>query len=241
MEIRIGTSGFSYGYWRNRFYPQGLASGKWLEYYATQFNSVELNNSFYRFPTMKLMEKLYSNVPEGFKFAVKAHRIITHNKRFRDAEDKVREFEDLVHQGFKDKLGPILYQLPPSYDFSQERLDHVVKHLDTGWTNVVEFRHASWWNEDVYTVLREAGISFCNVSLLGLPVTYIETTPLYYHRMHGVPELFISAYASAEISELRANVPGTESAWVFFNNTMYEAGYTNARELKGLFDQPFLG
>lgn len=236
MEIRIGTSGYSYGYWRNRFYPQGLASGKWLEYYATRFNSVELNNSFYRFPTMKLMEKLYGTVPDGFKFAVKAHRIITHNMRLRGAEEKVREFEALVREGFKEKLGPILYQLPPSYDFSAERLDHVISHLNTGWTNVVEFRHISWWREDVYEALREAGISFCNVSLLNLPVTYIETAPLYYHRMHGVPELFISAYAAEEISALRANIPQTDAAWIFFNNTMYEAGYTNAGELKGLFD-----
>jgi uncharacterized protein YecE (DUF72 family) len=236
-KVYIGTSGYSYPYWKNRFYPEKLAASKWLAYYATQFNTVELNSSFYRFPTVKNLQKSASVTPDDFKFTVKAHKIITHTLRLRDAKEKIKEFTDIIYEGLQDKLACILYQLPPSYSYTEERMQDVIDCLGNDIHNVVEFRHMSWWTKEVFDTLKKNKISFCSVSYPNLPEDNIATTNLFYKRMHGVPQLFKSSYSETELTTLADSIPKTGEIFIYFNNTTYEAGYENALLLNRLITE----
>lgn len=232
--IYIGTSGYSYQYWKNRFYPEKLAASKWLGYYATQFNTVELNASFYRFPKEEHLKKAAAQTPDDFVFTVKANKVITHTRRMKNVKDQVAEFTDIVVNGLEEKLANILYQLPPSYSYSQESIDDIITHLGDTKGTVVEFRHASWWREEVYKLLDQNNIHFCSVSYPGLPDDNIVTAGMFYKRMHGVPELFKSSYSNKEIEQLAMDIPEQDNSFIYFNNTMFEAGYSNAMALKNL-------
>lgn len=232
--IYIGTSGYSYPYWKNRFYPEGLSSGKWLSFYATQFNTVELNASFYRFPKEENLKKAAKQTPEHFKFSIKAHKIISHTRRMRDAREKIAEFGAIVRGGLMEKLAFILYQMPPSYNYTDERLDDIIEHLGPESDSVIEFRHSSWWQLPVFMRLEEAGIRFCSVSFPCLPEDNITLCGTLYKRMHGVPELFKSTYDQETLLEL-SQVKADREIFVYFNNTMFEGGYTNALALQTLF------
>ncbi len=232
--LYIGTSGYSYPYWKNRFYPEKLAASKWLQYYATQFNTLELNNSFYRFPKTEHLKKAAGQTPDDFVFSVKAHKVITHTRRMKDVRETILEFTDIVQEGLGDKLACILYQMPPSYSYSEERMDDIVHNLSSGRQNVIEFRHVSWWRREVYQHLEEHHIHFCSVSYPGLPEDHIMTGHILYRRMHGVPELFKSSYSEGELAVLSGQIPAEGNSFVYFNNTMFEAGYSNARSLQRL-------
>lgn len=228
----IGTSGYSYPYWKNRFYPEKLATAKQLEYYDTQFNTVELNYTFYRFPTLKSLQKATMAVSDGFLFSLKANKIITHTMRMKDVKEKITEFMDIVYEGLGDKLGCVLFQLPPSYSFSEERLNDILNNVEHHARNVIEFRHITWWREDVYKALSAAGLTFCSVSFPGLPEDNIITSEIFYKRMHGVPELFKSSYNDIVLESLADVMAIDKTSFVYFNNTMFEAGYSNALMLK---------
>jgi uncharacterized protein YecE (DUF72 family) len=228
----IGTSGFSYGYWRNRFYPPRLGAGKWLTYYATQFNTVEINGSFYRFPKPEILRKMYDSTPADFRFTVKGHKIITHTRRMKDVLEKIDEFLAIIEPALADKLACVLFQLPPSYSFSEDRMNDVVQALGGNARNVVEFRHISWWTEEVFETLRRHSITFCNASYPNLPETAIATSNIFYQRMHGIPKLFESSYDNERLAELASAIPKDLTSFIYFNNTMFEAGYTNAQTLK---------
>ncbi len=230
-DIHIGTSGYSYAYWKNRFYPENTAQGRWLEYYASQFNTVEVNNTFYRFPIAAQLKKAADRTPPGFRFSVKAHKIITHSKRMKDAGEKVKEYIDVVSNGLEDKLACILFQLPPSYSYSEERLDDILKAVPGNPYHIIEFRHSSWWQQPVYEALAAQLLTFCNVSFPGLPDKPVPTQKVFYQRMHGVPKLFESSYSDEELERLAGNIPVDSDAFVYFNNTTFEAGYTNAGKL----------
>jgi len=230
----IGTSGYSYPYWKNRFYPQGLAAARQLNFYNAVFNTVELNYTFYRFPTVKNLQKAASDTYDPFRFSVKMHKSVTHTLRMQNVREKIGEFMDIITAGLGEKLACVLYQLPPSFSYSEERLDNILESIKHESSNVIEFRHASWWQEKVYEAFRQAGLTFCSVSYPGLPEDNIVTSNIFYKRMHGVPELFKSSYDEATLTSLAEAIPEDKTAFIYFNNTMYEAGYSNASLLKKL-------
>lgn len=230
--IYVGTSGYSYHYWKNRFYPEKLPASKWLQYYATCFNTVELNSSFYRFPKVEYLKKAADQTPDDFVFTVKANKVITHTRRMKDVGDTIKDFIDIIQAGLGSKLACILYQMPPSYSFSEERLEDIIRYLSFDQRNVIEFRHPSWWKQTVYQRLDEHHIHFCSVSYPGLPDDNIMTGNMLYRRMHGVPELFKSSYATEELVALSEQIPSAVKTFVYFNNTMFEAGYSNALSLQ---------
>jgi len=234
-QRHIGTSGFSYAYWKNRFYPEKLPASKWLEYYSTQFDTLELNNTFYRFPDGKSLEKAAARTPEDFIFSVKVHKVITHTLRLKDAASKINEFEAIVTAALGPKLGCLLFQLPPSFAYNEENMARVVDNIPSGSHRVVEFRHSSWWQDAVFEQLRTAQLSMCSVSFPGLPDMPVLTTDLFYQRMHGVPQLFTSSYDDTSLQQLATALPpAAKQQYIYFNNTMYEAGYTNARALRSM-------
>lgn len=158
--MRIGCSGWIYKHWRGLFYPEKLAVKRWFAFYAEEFDTVEINNSFYRLPQPEIFESWRKQAPPGFCYAVKANRFLTQAKKLKDcAEPLVRMMASF--NALKPALGPILYQLPPRFKLNLERLESFLQLLPEDVTNVFEFREPSWYADEVFALLERYGASFC--------------------------------------------------------------------------------
>ena len=236
MELRIGCSGFYYPEWKNIFYPHDLPQRKWFEHYTKHFNTVELNGTFYRFPRVASLQQWYNNSPQQFTFCVKAPRLITHYKKFKDAGQQLLSFYDTVNEGLREKTGGILFQFPSSLVYHEETLMRIVSMLDASFVNILEFRHASWWNNTVYDTLRAAKVTFCSMSHPSLPDHVIQTADTLYYRFHGVPVLYVSPYGSEQLQHVAQQIATQqgEVTYVYFNNTAHGAAITNAKTMETL-------
>lgn len=234
MKWHIGCSGFHYKHWKGAFYPDGLAQKRWFEFYASQFKTLELNVTFYRFPTVDMLRKWHENSPADFRFAVKAPKAITHFKQFHGTVDMISSFYNTIHEGLQEKLGPVLFQFPPRFRYDEKRLIRVLEQLDPRFDNVLEFRHPGWWCDEVYKKLREHRVTFCGMSYPELPDEPIITGPIVYYRFHGVPELYRSAYSDTSLQHfahmLESEITAKE-IWCYFNNDVAVAAVPNAHTL----------
>ena len=232
--VRIGTSGWSYSEWRGKFYPRGLAANRWLAHYAARFDTVELNASFYRLPAPEQFARWAEQVPDGFLFTVKASRQITHLHRLKDCGALLEKFFTAV-RGLGDKLGPVLYQLPPKLSFDPALLAAFAGLLPRALSHVIEFRDPSWFRAETFGILRDHHISLCVSDLPGSPVPVIVTAPPAYLRFHGGKRYRDSYPASAlqqTAAQLRVwNDEGTPS-FVYFNNTAAGHAPANASLLQ---------
>ena len=234
MEWFIGCSGFHYRHWKGTFYPEGLAQKRWFQFYAEHFQTLELNVTFYRFPRLPVLQQWYQNSPENFRFSVKAPKAITHFKQFHGTVDMLTSFYKTIRDGLQEKLGPVLFQFPPRFRYDDERLARVLAQLDPGFDNVLEFRHPGWWCDEVYTKLRQHGVSFCGMSHPELPTEPVVTGPVVYYRFHGVPNLYSSAYSDAELQQFVDSIkttPHVRQVWCYFNNDAAVAAIPNAQTL----------
>jgi uncharacterized protein YecE (DUF72 family) len=237
MDWHIGCSGFHYKDWKGSFYPEDLPQRKWFDYYCEHFKTLELNVTFYRFPQLSFLQNWYAKSPADFRFAVKAPRAITHYKKFVEAADLISSFYDTINNGLQEKLGPVLFQLPPSYNYTEERLAKIISSLNPTFKNVVELRHASWWNADVYQNFAKHNISFCGMSHPNLPDDVIKNTPVVYYRFHGVPNLYRSPYSMEFLQKVIDAVQhdmNIKEAWFYFNNDFDAVGVKNAKEMISL-------
>ncbi|MGZ3904907.1 MAG: DUF72 domain-containing protein [Bacteroidia bacterium] len=231
-NYRIGCSGYYYPSWKNAFYPKEIKPKDWLQYYSAVFNTVELNGTFYRTPKLADLKKYASVTSDDFVFSVKMNKFITHNSKLNNSKKEISGFQDLILHGLGKKLNYFLFQMPPSFHFNEENIERVVENIPHGPRNVVEFRHESWWNENVIKVLANAGITFCNVDFPGLRSRVMSSTNDFYFRFHGKPELFKSAYTKRQLSDLYRKIPTkSKSVTVYFNNTYYGEAYKNALQL----------
>ena len=158
------------------FTPKGLPQTKWFDFYCEHFNTLELNVTFYRFPSLNVLQNWYRKAPDDFIFSVKVPKAITHESRFEGSQSLAMEFYDMLSLGLAEKLGPVLYQLPPSINYSPEMLEAIISHMDENFKNVIEFRHISWWRKEVVETLTHSGISFCGVCFPGLIVDVMTNT-----------------------------------------------------------------
>lgn len=236
MKWHIGCSGFHYKHWKGSFYPEDLAQSKWFEYYCRFFNTLELNVTFYRFPKVSFLQNWERKSPPDFHFAVKAPRFITHYKQFSGTVDMLSDFYYIIQEGLKDKLGCVLFQLPPRFSYSQERLDKIIDSLDSSFLNVVEFRHSSWWRQEAIQQLGEHNITFCGMSHPLLPDDIIHNAPLLYYRLHGKEQLYTSNYSESELLSLYQSIDSLapSQAYIFFNNDIETFAVFNAQKLSGL-------
>ncbi|MEI6947023.1 DUF72 domain-containing protein [Paraflavisolibacter sp. H34] len=237
MEWYIGCSGFYYKEWKELFYPKGLPAARWFEYYCNHFNTLEINNTFYRFPQLKTLQGWYEKSPAPFIFSVKVPRLITHQHQFENTEETLHEFYLLLQDGLKEKLGPVLFQLPPQMAYAPALLDTITSQLHASFANVIEFRHISWWRPEVQQELQRRGIAFCGVSFPGLPDEVMATAPLLYYRFHGVPRLYHSSYGDAYLKtrvEQAASQSEATRTFLYFNNTASAAALSNARFVQGI-------
>jgi uncharacterized protein YecE (DUF72 family) len=237
IQWHVGCSGFYYKHWKEIFYPAGVPQRAWFEYYCRHFSTLELNVTFYRFPQLPMLQKWYNGSSPDFSFSVKAPKLITHFKKLNDCETLISDFYHVVNDGLKEKVGCFLFQFPPRFNYTAERLDKIISSLDPALPNIVEFRHSSWWDETIYTSLGKHHISFSGMSHPLLPATIVSNTSLLYYRMHGVPDLYKSPYSPGDIKKIIRTIKksGTvRKAFIYFNNDIGGSAIKNATEMNSI-------
>jgi uncharacterized protein YecE (DUF72 family) len=183
MNLYVGTSGYSYKEWKGSFYPEDLPEKEMLHYYGERFQTVEINNTFYRMPKPAVLEGWAQAVPAGFKFVLKASRRITHLQRLKDADDSV-EYLLKVAQALKEKLGPLLFQLPPFLKKDASRLRAFLARLPKSPRAAFEFRHQSWFDQEILDLLREHGAVLCIAEAeTDLETPFVSTADWGYLRL----------------------------------------------------------
>lgn len=240
--ILIGTSGFSYDHWTNGvFYPPKLARTKWLGFYADRFPAVELNVTFYRLPGAETFIGWHAHTPAKFQFALKGSRYITHIKRLKDVREPLRSFFDRA-KGLKNKFTVALWQLPPAMHRDLDRLNGFIRQLKKfrKVRHVFEFRHAGWWCDEVFDMLREHGMGFCHADYLtDVPKEIPDEMPFHYVRFHGIgAQMYAGDYPNDMLADWAARIGRwkrrAKDVYVFFNNDAAGFAVKNARELMEL-------
>ena len=236
-NIRIGTSGWYYEHWKELFYPAALSKSKWFEYYARHFDTVEINNTFYHQPKEQSIRRWHDIAPEGFLYAVKANRFITHIKKLKDTTESLRLFFDGINL-LKRKLGPILYQLPPSLHIDPDRLEAFIRLLPRRKTAVFEFRHKSWYCEDTYKLLKKFRAGFCIHDMPGKESPDVVTSDIIYIRLHGTSGRYSGSYLKSQLQNrarwINEQSKKVRGIYVYFNNDARGHAIKNAEQLKEL-------
>lgn len=224
--IHIGTSGWHYEHWQGPFYPEDLKKRDFLDYYIKYFDTVEINNSFYQMPSAKTLKDWKDTVLRNFIFSIKASRYITHMKKLKDSRQPVERFIDAArHLG--EKLGPILFQLPPHWRCNTERLKSFLNSLPTGYRYTMEFRDETWFNDEVYKLLRDNNVAFCIYHLEGRLSPKEITANFVYVRLHGPGGAYEGSYDKKTLTgwagRLSAWAKKGLQAYCYFDND--QAGY----------------
>ena len=230
----IGTSGWHYDHWKRLFYPDKLTKAKWIEFYAEHFNTVELNNSFYRLPSDKAFANWRESSPNGFVFAVKVSRFITHIRRLKNAEEPLQNFLARADH-LQNKLGPLLYQLPPNMRRNDETLEAFLTILPQQYRHVLEFRHESWLDDRVFEILRRHNVGLCVFDMPDFTCPVVATADFAYIRFHGSTGLYASCYNDEELSGWAKRIAGLgqnmKAIYVYFNNDAEAYAVKNAKTL----------
>lgn len=233
---RIGTSGWHYDHWKERFYPADLPKPQWLEFYSRHFATLEINSSFYHLPTENAFARWRDSSPAGFLFALKASRFITHIKKLVDCEEAVRTFLSRA-AALGEKLGPLLYQLPPGMSRDAERLKAFTDLLPPGLRCVFEFRNDSWFDPDIYRILRERNIALCLYDMGSQPSPCEITADFSYVRFHGSAARR-GCYSDDELRAWADRLvrigTQTKAIYIYFNNDAQGFALSNARRLAEL-------
>jgi len=234
MAILVGTSGYNYPEWRGSFYPEKFATAKMLPYYAERFSTVEINYTFYRMPNAKTIATWNAETPAGFVFTLKASRKITHDARLKDVDENLAYFLDTA-AALGPKLGPILFQLPPYFRKSADhltRLEAVLARLPAGLRAAFEFRHASWFGDDVYALLKHRNAALC------IADNEDDTTPVVATADFGYFRLRDEGYGSEDLRTWAETVrrlgTGWRDAFIYFKHEESGTGPALAQEFRSL-------
>jgi uncharacterized protein YecE (DUF72 family) len=240
-KYHVGCSGWHYEHWRGLYYPAELPRREWLQFYARQFATVELNNSFYRLPSEKAFVAWRESTPPDFVFAVKVSRFITHIKRLRNFGSAVENFLSRAAL-LGEKLGPLLYQLPPNMKRNDELLQSFLYSLPRQYQHVVEFRHESWIDDAVFDILRVHKVGLCVFDMPGLTCPFVATTDSVYLRFHGSAGLYSSCYSDEELSQWAQRIArlgqNIKAGYIYFNNDAGAFAVKNAITLRNYLDIP---
>ncbi len=234
-RLRIGTSGWVYPHWRGIFYPPDLPQSRWYTHYAKEFDTVEINYSFYRLPSEAAFDRWREQAPEGFIYAVKANRYITHVKRLKEAAEPLERFLARTRR-LGDKLGPILWQLPPRWRANPERLETFAALLPPDLTHAFEFRDPRWFVEPVRRILEQHGLAFCIFDMPGLPCPTWVTSDVVYLRFHGSGVVYGGRYGREELQPWADRIlrwlREDRKVYAYFNNDAFGYALEDARELR---------
>jgi uncharacterized protein YecE (DUF72 family) len=218
----VGTSGWQYDSWRGRFYPTGLPQRSWLQHYSTRFGCVEVNNTFYNLPSAQTFARWAEQTPPDFRFALKLSRYLTHVRRLRDPEDPVGLFLERAAP-LAARTGPLLLQLPPTMRRDDQRLESVLRAFPRRWRIAVEFRHRSWWCDDVAALLRRHNAALVLADRRGRPLQPLwRTADWGFVRLHEggatPPPCYGDAALKSWVRRIDSLWPATADVYVFFNN-----------------------
>jgi uncharacterized protein YecE (DUF72 family) len=235
--IRVGCSGWNYRHWRGPFYPDTLRVKDWFAFYAEHFDTVEINNSFYRLPKAETFGAWRDQAPPGFLYSVKANRFITQAKKLKDCDEPVdRMMSPTRHLG--RALGPILYQLPPSFRINLERLEAFLKLLPADLTHVFEFREKSWYTDATLALLNRYRAGFVVHDFLGKASPRWVAGDVIYVRFHGGLGKYHGRYSEGLLSGwaewMVQHAAAGRSVWVYFNNDIQAAAIDDAMALKSM-------
>lgn len=238
--IRIGCSGWNYRHWRGAFYPEKLPVKRWFAFYAEQFDTVEINNSFDRLPKAETFETWRDQAPPGFCYAVKANRYLTQAKKLRECEEPIaRMIAPIRH--LAPALGPILYQLPPSLGIDLPRLEAFLALLPPDLVHAFEFRHKSWYTDETLALLDRHGAGFVAHDFPGLASPRVATGALAYVRFHGAGGKYWGRYSDAALlgwtDWLTDQARQGRPVWAYFNNDTEAAALADALTLKAMVRQ----
>jgi uncharacterized protein YecE (DUF72 family) len=236
----IGTSGFNYKDWKEVFYPKGLSQKKWLAYYAQHYKTVEINATFYRYFAPTVFARWRDETPDDFRFTLKGPRDISHIKRLNNIDEELTRFLDSI-QDLQSKLDLLLWQFPPSFkydtDDSKEKLVQFIKHLPQTIKSVVEFRHQSWFNEELYALLNTYNVGFVMNDSSRFQAAERVTGDLAYIRFHGPMQLYASLYTIPQLEAWAKKIQGWlryHDVYIYFNNDFGGRAIQNSVELRDL-------
>jgi uncharacterized protein YecE (DUF72 family) len=220
VEARIGCSGWQYRHWRGTFYPHDLQHDSWLEYYAAEFDTVEINNTFYRLPEATAFAKWRKRAPAGFLYAVKASRFMTHMKKLKDPAEPLSRFFSRARR-LGDSFGPVLYQLPPRWSVDVDRLKTFVQSLPRRRRHAIEFRDPTWYTDEVFELLARYNVACCLHDMPGSATGRRVVGPFVYARFHG-PVRYGGRYDDRTLNEwavwLAARLEEGQPVFAYFNN-----------------------
>ncbi|MFN2576467.1 MAG: DUF72 domain-containing protein [Pyrinomonadaceae bacterium] len=235
--IHIGTSGWNYKHWLGRFYPEKIRAADMLDFYAQNFKTVELNNSFYHLPTIKAFKSWRETVPDDFLFAVKGSRFITHMKKLKAPKTSTRKFFTRVEK-LGEKLGPILFQLPPHWGVNIERLGTFLERLPGQFRYVFEFREHSWFTDEVFELLKKHNVALCLYHMTGYDSPQEITADFVYVRFHGTESTYGGSYSRSHLESWARRITKwraeSRQVYVYFNNDPEAHAIYNARTLRDL-------
>lgn len=233
--FRVGTSGWNYPHWKGVLYPERGSRAHWLEAYAERFDTVELNATFYRLPAPRTFEAWRRRTPEGFLWSLKASRYITHVKRLDDVLEPLNRFYAAA-AALGRKLGPVLFQLPPSLAFDPELTETFLDLVPQTLRHAVEVRHPSWLTDRFFEALEARNVAFCISDTAGrYPYQEVVTADFVYLRLHGSRKLYASEYTEAELARWAAKLRAWDlPAYVYFDNDFHGYAVRNALRLREL-------
>jgi uncharacterized protein YecE (DUF72 family) len=234
-RARVGCSGWEYKHWRGDFYPLDVPKTRWFDHYAARFDTVEINNTFYRLPEQSTFAAWAARAPSGFTFAIKASRFLTHMKKLKDPEEPLDRLFGRMRP-LKKHLGPVLYQLPPGWKLDRERLEHFLQVLPKGVRHVLEFRDPSWYADDVKALLVRHGVSLCLHDMRGSATGRERVGPVVYVRFHGSSGHYSGSYPDDRLRDwagwLNAQRADGAGVFAYFNNDVGGHAPRNAATLR---------
>lgn len=239
-KLHIGTSGWSYKHWKDLFYPPKLRAADWFDYYTTQFDTSEINTSFYHLPKFETVENWAAKAPQGFSFCPKLSRYITHMKKLHDAEEPLERFFS-VFEPLQKLMGPVLIQLPSMVRFKYEVAERFFEWLKPYKKSsfVLEIRHDSWLAEESLTLMAKYDIGLVISQSDGIfPYSEMVTATNVYLRFHGPKELYASRYSDEMLGDyakkIKAWMEEGHTVWAYFNNDIHGYAFDDARRLRSL-------
>ncbi|MBX4204574.1 MAG: DUF72 domain-containing protein [Candidatus Doudnabacteria bacterium] len=247
MKAYVGTSGWQYKHWNARFFPEDLPKKDWLPFLASKFKTVEVNTTFYHMARVSTFQKWKQEVPPGFLFTLKFYRLFTHFKKLNFEKQDLETLEAFFRNGAKlgRKLGPILVQFPPSLGVNLEKLGFLLsevrkieKKLKKKFKIACEFRHKTWFTEEVYEFMRQQKAAFVITNSPAWPSQVIKTADFVYMRFHGRTKLFASNYTEKELEQWAKILKALKAkeVYAYFNNDANAYAADNAQYLKKLLD-----
>jgi uncharacterized protein YecE (DUF72 family) len=239
-RARIGCSGWEYKHWRGDFYPPDLTKARWFEHYAATFDTVEINNTFYRLPEAATFAAWGARAPAGFLFAIKASRFLTHMKKLKEPEEPIERLFGRM-RALGRHLGPVLYQLPPGFKLDIGRLEHFLQALPRGTRHVMEFRDPSWYRDDSLRLLERHRVALCLHDMRGSATLRERIGPFVYVRFHGATGHYDGGYSDERLDAwaewLHAQRRTGVDVYAYFNNDVGGHAPRNAVTLRRLLEE----